>query len=106
MTNMQEDILMIFNKPYIPFSNEEERDNFLKKYKLLSQNPRKEKVFYYKGRDVTSPVVCSILGYEREYESSATLVIDYGRGTCFIHSDFLKQMQSNNFSLDNLEEKQ
>lgn len=96
---------MIFNKPYTAFSSAEERDEFLKKYKLLSKNPRKEKIFYYKGRDVSSPVPCSILGYEQEYESSATLVIDYGQGTCFIHSDFLKQMQSVNFSFDNLEEK-
>lgn len=96
---------MIFNKPYIPFSNEEERDHFLKKYKLLSQNPREEKIFYYKGRDVISPVPCSILGYEREYEASATLVIEYGLGTCFIHSDFLKQMQSKSFLLDDFEEK-
>ena len=96
---------MIFDKPYIPFSSDEERICFLKKYKLLSQNPRKEKIFYYKGRDVSSPVPCDILGYEREYESSSTLVIDYGSGPCFIHSDFLKQMQSANFSIDNMGDK-
>ncbi len=39
---------MIFNKPYIPFGTVIERDNFLKKYRLLSQNPRKEKIFYIK----------------------------------------------------------
>ena len=30
---------------YTSFKNSTERDEFLKKYKLLSQNPRKEKSF-------------------------------------------------------------
>lgn len=34
---------MIFNKSYTPFDTTVERDDFLKKYRLLSQNPRKEK---------------------------------------------------------------
>ena len=88
---------MIFNKPYIPFGTAIERDN-------LSQNPRKEKIFYYKGRDVSEPTVCEILGYENEYEACATLVIDYGKGICFINSDYLKQMQNSKFSVDNYEE--
>lgn len=92
------------NKPYIKFKDSVERDAFLKKYKLLSQNPRKEKIFYYKGRDVSGPTVCTILGYEQEYSSSATLVIDYGFGEVFILSDFLKQMQSSDFCLDTYEE--
>lgn len=92
------------DKPYVKFKDTYERDSFLKKYKLLSQNPRKEKIFYYKGRDVEEPTACTILGYVQEYSSSATLVIDYGRGELFILSDFLKQMQSSTFSLDNLEE--
>lgn len=95
---------MIFSKPYIPFGTVIERDNFLKKYRLLSQNPRKEKIFYYKGRDVSEPTVCEILGYENEYEACATLVIDYGKGICFINSDYLKQMQNSKFSVDNYEE--
>ena len=90
---------MIFSKPYIKFLNNEDRDNFLKKYGLLSQNPKKEKIFLYKGRDVSQPTPCQILGYEEEFISSATLVIDYGMGTCFILSDHLKEMQSKDFSL-------
>lgn len=89
------------NESYYAFKDTEERDAFLKKYKLLSQNPRKEKIFYYKGRNASEPAVCTILGYAREYSSSATLVIDYGCGEFFILSDYLKQMQSPNFSLDN-----
>lgn len=89
---------MIFNKPFIRFQNSIERDLFLKKYKLLSENPRKEKVFYYKGKDVSKPTRCEIIGYEAEYSSSATLVIDYGNGTCFIHSDYLKEMQAKSFN--------
>lgn len=92
------------DKSYHAFKDTDERDAFLKKYKLLSQNPRKEKIFYYKGRDVSKPSVCTILGYAREYSSSATLVIDYGCGEVFILSDYLKQMQSSNFSLDNYTE--
>lgn len=92
------------NKPYIKFKDTYERDSFLKKYKLLSQNPRKIKPFYYKGRDVSEPTVCTILGYEQEFSSSATLVIDYGNGEVFILSDYLKQMQSADFSVDNLGE--
>ncbi len=88
---------MIFNKPFIKFSNSEERDSFLKKYKLLSQNPKKEKVFLYKGSDVPEVTPCEIIGYEQEYSDSATLVIDYGKGTCFIHSDYLKEMQNKSF---------
>ncbi len=92
------------SESYHKFKDSSERDAFLKKYKLLSQKPRKEKTFYYKGRDVSEPTVCNVLGYVQEYSSSATLVIDYGRGELFILSDFLKQMQSSTFSLDNLEE--
>lgn len=91
---------MTFDKPYTKFTSVEERDIFLKKYGLLSQNPRKDKTFFYKGRNVSHPTPCLILGYEREYESSATLVIDYGCGTCFINSDYLKQMQQSKFSVD------
>ena len=90
------------NIDYIPFSSRDERDKFLKKYKLLSQNPRKEKNFYYKGRDVSSPTLCEILGYQREYSDSATLVIDYGNGPLCILSDLLKQMQNSKFSLDEM----
>lgn len=89
---------MIFNKQYIKFLDDEERNIFLKKYKLLSQNPKKDKTFFYKGKDVDSPTPCEILGYEQEYTSSATLVIDYGLGPCFIHTDYLKEMQSKDFS--------
>lgn len=89
---------MIFNKPFTKFLNDEERNNFLKKYKLLSFNPRKEKVFYYKGKDVSEPTPCKIIGYEQEYSDSATLVIDYGKGRCFILSDHLKEMQAKDFS--------
>lgn len=94
---------MIFANAYTHFNNNDERDTFLKKYKLLSQHPRNEKTFYYKGRDVSEPAVCNIIGYEEEFSSSATLVIDYGLGPCLILSDFLKQMQTSNFSLDNYE---
>ena len=90
---------MIFDKPYNEFNSIGERDDFLKKYGLLSQNPKKEKIFLYKGYDVNQPTPCEILGYEEEFTSSATLVIDYGMGTCFILSDYLKEMQSNNFVL-------
>ena len=90
-------IILIFEKPFIKFKDTNERDLFLKKYKLLSQNPRKEKIFLYKGKDVSAPTECEIIGYEQEYSDSATLVIDYGKGTCFIHSDHLKEMQSKSF---------
>lgn len=92
------------NNEYTSFKNSAERDEFLKKYKLLSQNPRKEKKFFYKGRYVSEPTVCSILGYFREYSSSATLVIDYGLGPRFILSDYLKQMQSSSFDVNSIEE--
>ena len=88
---------MIFNKSFTQFASKEERDLFLKKYKLLSQNPRKEKIFLYKGVDVDKPTPCEIIGYEYEYTDSATLVIDYGNGTCFINSEHLKEMQSSSF---------
>lgn len=53
---------------------------------------------------MSEPTVCEILGYENEYEACATLVIDYGKGICFINSDYLKQMQNSKFSVDNYEE--
>ena len=87
-------------KPFNTFSNNDEKMLFLQKYKLVSQNPKKEPIFYYKGRSVKSPIVCEILGYEKEYSDSATLVIDYGNGPIFIHSGFLKQMQNKNFNID------
>lgn len=89
---------------YTSFKNSTERDEFLKKYKLLSQNPRKEKIYYYEGRYVSEPTMCSILGYYREYSGSATLVIDYGQGPHFILSDYLKQMQSSTFDVNSIEE--
>lgn len=88
---------MIFDKPFTKFKSSTERDSFLKKYKLLSQNPKKEKIFLYKGIGVAEATPCEILGYEQEYSDSSTLVIDYGKGTCFIHSDYLKEMQSKSF---------
>ena len=88
---------MIFDKPFIKFNSSADRDSFLKKYKLLSKNPKKEKVFFYKGSDVNEATPCEIIGYEYEYSDSATLVIDYGKGTCFIHSDYLKEMQNKSF---------
>jgi len=36
---------MIFDKQYIKFQDDEARDIFLKKYKLLSLNPKKRKNF-------------------------------------------------------------
>lgn len=88
---------MIFNKPFTKFTSTEERDDFLKRYKLLSQSPRKEKVFFYKGRSVSVPTPCNIIGYEQVYSDSATLVIDYGMGPCFIHSDYFREMQGSSF---------
>lgn len=85
-------------KTFTKFSTTDERDSFLKRYGLLSQRPRKEKVFYYKGRAVSAPVRCEIIGYDRIYSDSATLVIDYGEGPCFILSDHLKEMQDKNFT--------
>lgn len=95
---------LFHGKPYVRFKTTSERDTFLKKYGLLSQNPRKEKIFLYKGRDVLYPTICDIVGYVQEYSSSATLAIDYGHGINFILSDFLKQMQLYTFSLSNLED--
>lgn len=95
---------LFHGKPYIPFGSPAERDEFLKKYGLLSQKPRKQKVFFYKGREVLFPTICDIVGYVQEYSSSATLAIDYGCGTDFILSDFLKQMQLYSFSMNNLGE--
>lgn len=91
---------MIFNKPFKSFSSEEEKLEFLKKYGLVSPKSSEIKAIYYKGRDVSTPCLCSVIGYEHEYSDSATLVIDYGKGTCFIQSGFLKQMQTKGFSLD------
>lgn len=96
---------MIFEKPFIKFSSNEERDNFLIKYKLLSKNSKKEKIYLYKGKDVSIPTPCEIIGYEQEYSDSATLVIDYGKGTCFIHSDYLKEMQDKSFKRNYNDEK-
>ena len=88
---------------YTSFKNSTERDEFLKKYKLLSQNPRKEKIFYYKGRYVSEPTMCSILGYYREYKCSATLVIDYGQGPHFI-LELLKTNAIINLDVNSIEE--
>lgn len=87
-------------KSFIKFRDYEEKMLFLQKYKLVSKNPKKEPVFYYKGRRVQKPMECEILGYEKEYSDSATLVIDYGNGPLFIHSGFFKQMQGKNFNID------
>lgn len=55
--------VMSGDNSYFAFKDKDDRDTFLKKYKLLSENPRKEKIFFYKGRDVPNPVICEILGY-------------------------------------------
>lgn len=88
---------MIFDKPFIKFNTLAERDSFLKRYNLLSKKPRKDKIFLYKGIGVSTPTPCEIIGYEQEYADSATLIIDYGKGPCFILSDHLKEMQSKSF---------
>lgn len=98
-------ITSLFNdKPYIRFENDDDRNIFLKKYGLLSQNPRKKKIFFYKGKDYSSPVICEIVGYVQEYSSSATIAIDYGCGIDFILSDYLKQMQQYTFSVNDMED--
>ncbi len=91
---------MVFDRPYNRFGSAEERNAFLHEYKLRSKKPRKEPVYYYKGRGVRQPTVCEVLGYEREYDGCATLVIDYGEGPCFINTLFLKQMQKKDFDID------
>ncbi len=93
---------MISDRPFQTFQSEEEKLTFLKKYRLASPKASEIKPLYYKGRDVSSPVECDVLGYEREYMDSATLVIHYESKTCFILSLYLKQMQQPNFSVDSL----
>ena len=81
------------SKEYIKFQTEKETINFLKKYEIIPKTYSSLPTFWYKTNWDKTHVECQVLGYEKEYDGWATLVIDHGTGPDFIHCDFFKEMQ-------------
>lgn len=81
------------SKKYIKFQTEKETLNFLKKYEIIPKTYSSLPTFWYKTNWDKTHTECQVLGYEKEYDGWATLVIDHGTGPVFIHCDFFKEMQ-------------
>lgn len=81
------------SKEYIKFQTEKETLDFLKKYDIIPKTYSSLPIFWYKTNWDKTHVECEVLGYEKEYDGWATLVIEHGTGPDFIHCDFFKEMQ-------------
>lgn len=77
---------------YIRFTDEKEKLNFMKKYGLASKSMTTIPRLFYQTTKLFK--LCNLLGYEKEYSSWCSMVIDYGNGPTCIHSDYLLDMQT------------
>lgn len=78
----------------IKFSNETEKVEFLKKYKLISKSATDLPVFYYFKSFDASPIVCEIIGYDAVFDDWAIITIMVEGKIINIHSSYLSEMRT------------
>lgn len=77
----------------IPFQNETEKIEFLRKYKLITETSTDVSGFYYYQTENNAPVSCDIVGYENAFDTWAAIVIQTADKTVPVHSDYLLDMK-------------
>lgn len=80
------------DKPFHLFESNDELINYLHKWNLLAPTKRAIPNFYYRSNNLVKK--CKVIGEEHSFESWSTVVIDFGEGPHFIHTDLFRDMQS------------
>lgn len=75
------------------FTNDAEKMEFLKKYKLLPETASALSDFYYFTPGNDTPAVCEVIGYEAKFDTWAALVIKTDNEIHTIHSDYFSDMK-------------
>lgn len=83
---------MLSDKPFNRFESKEQQLEYLHLYKFIAPTKNKIPTFYFRKNGISK--ACKILGYEQNYETWSITVIDFGEGPYFIHSDYLRDMQT------------
>lgn len=83
---------MFSDRPFTRFSNNAEYIDYLVKYGFISSASSKVPILYFPYENTMRK--CEIIGYEEQYDDWSVAVIDFGNGAYFIHSDYLKDLQS------------
>lgn len=75
------------------FTNDTEKIEFLRKYKLLSETSTDLSGFYYYKPESDIPVSCDVIGCENAFETWAAVTIRTDNEIFTIHSDYLLDMK-------------
>lgn len=88
----EEGINMFADRPFVRFSDENEKMQYMVKYGFVSSLSSKKEALYIV--DNRKRVKCELIGYEENYDDWSISVVDFGKGPYFIHCDYLKDMQN------------
>lgn len=83
---------MFSNRPFHKFESDDELTTYMQRYKLIPLTKNSIPVLYFSNHNIRKR--CKLIGYEENYDTWSTAVIDYGEGPFFIHVDFLRDMQA------------
>lgn len=83
---------MATNRTFHSFNSNRELIDYLHRWNLLAATKNTVPNFYYRKDNLVKK--CNILGFENTYDTWSTIVIDYGNGPHFIHTDLFRDMQT------------